>query len=353
MIKSLTIYLLTILVVSCSVLNEVDAAKGYYIEGTVTLDEEWNQVVYLSHVEAFGRMHTISAAMIFDKAEVDSLGRFRFEGKYLLPEDNLYRIHVCKVGDPVSTIIVGGQENNHVNFAMQPGDSIIVLNNGPVFSSVSIVDHELNTFILALDDVVENYKASGMNTAGSLRMRKENAADEVLLLSQRSSSDFAKLFGAYTLLSRFESTGAVSGIEGLVDDIDLDQTMYGAEVAFMANFKTGDSPVSPAESSSDFKWLGTLFAALAAVVIAWWIVQQSQKTSGGEQPKADITQLSVQERKVFAMLTDGLSNKEISHELNIGINTVKSHVQRIYKKLDINSRREALDLKGKIQTPQS
>ena len=45
--------------------------------------------------------------------------------------------------------------------------------------------------------------------------------------------------------------------------------------------------------------------------------------------------LSVQERKIYTLLKEGKSNKEISEELNIGLSTVKSHASNIYSKLKI------------------
>jgi len=50
--------------------------------------------------------------------------------------------------------------------------------------------------------------------------------------------------------------------------------------------------------------------------------------------------LSIQERRVFQLVSEGKSNKEISAELNIGLSTVKSHVHSIYGKLGIKSRKE-------------
>ncbi len=53
--------------------------------------------------------------------------------------------------------------------------------------------------------------------------------------------------------------------------------------------------------------------------------------------------LSVQERKIFALILEGKSNKEISDDLNIGLSTVKSHVNNIYSKLQIKSRKDVLN----------
>ena len=51
--------------------------------------------------------------------------------------------------------------------------------------------------------------------------------------------------------------------------------------------------------------------------------------------------LSVQEQRVLRLFIAGLSKPEIASELVISINTVKTHLQRIYRKLNITSRAEA------------
>jgi LuxR family maltose regulon positive regulatory protein len=56
-----------------------------------------------------------------------------------------------------------------------------------------------------------------------------------------------------------------------------------------------------------------------------------------------IEPLSPQERRVLRLLTVGLSNAEIARELYVSINTIKTQVQSIYRKLNVHSRQEARD----------
>lgn len=53
--------------------------------------------------------------------------------------------------------------------------------------------------------------------------------------------------------------------------------------------------------------------------------------------------LSPQEQRVLRLLVAGLTNVEIAEELVVSVNTVKTHVKNIYRKLDVTSRREARD----------
>ncbi|WP_096200386.1 helix-turn-helix transcriptional regulator [Bacillus sp. FJAT-45350] len=51
-----------------------------------------------------------------------------------------------------------------------------------------------------------------------------------------------------------------------------------------------------------------------------------------------LASLSVKELEVIELVKKGLSNKEISQRLFISINTVKKHLQNIYKKLNVSNR---------------
>lgn len=51
--------------------------------------------------------------------------------------------------------------------------------------------------------------------------------------------------------------------------------------------------------------------------------------------------LSSQEERVLRLLAAGLTNPEIAQELVLSVNTVKTHVKSVYRKLNVNSRSAA------------
>ncbi|MFV2055308.1 MAG: LuxR C-terminal-related transcriptional regulator [Thiohalomonadales bacterium] len=54
-----------------------------------------------------------------------------------------------------------------------------------------------------------------------------------------------------------------------------------------------------------------------------------------------IEPMSAKELKVLELLITGLSNREIADHVYVSINTVKSHLKNIYRKLDVTNRVEA------------
>lgn len=54
--------------------------------------------------------------------------------------------------------------------------------------------------------------------------------------------------------------------------------------------------------------------------------------------------LSERELDVFMLLTKGHTNKEIGEQLFISVSTIKFHLQKIYVKLDVNNRKDAVQM---------
>jgi ATP/maltotriose-dependent transcriptional regulator MalT len=60
------------------------------------------------------------------------------------------------------------------------------------------------------------------------------------------------------------------------------------------------------------------------------------------QPGIGVDTLTAREREVLAMISQGSSNKHIARALEIAPETVKSHVKRIFLKLAVSTRTEAV-----------
>lgn len=67
----------------------------------------------------------------------------------------------------------------------------------------------------------------------------------------------------------------------------------------------------------------------------------STKTSASNKARVlESVRLTVRERQVIDLLSEGLSNKEIAQRLHIAVHTVKSHVHNVLEKLALHSRLE-------------
>ncbi len=60
-----------------------------------------------------------------------------------------------------------------------------------------------------------------------------------------------------------------------------------------------------------------------------------------QQIAQKISTLTPQQRRVLAMIADGLLNKQIAYEMNVQETTIKQHVSAILRKLDVINRTQA------------
>ena len=88
-----------------------------------------------------------------------------------------------------------------------------------------------------------------------------------------------------------------------------------------------------------------------SLLLAFAHSQPEQHTSPPSQTSSAllIEPLSPQEQRVLRLLAAGRSNPEIAQELVVSVNTVKTQVQSIYRKLNVKSRWEARDAARRLK----
>ena len=85
---------------------------------------------------------------------------------------------------------------------------------------------------------------------------------------------------------------------------------------------------------------GSLRAPLSAVSYESGIAPNNAKDSEGMQDSG--ARLSMRERAIVLLMGHGLTNKMIARQLSIAPETVKSHAKRIFLKLTVQTRAQAV-----------
>ena len=68
-----------------------------------------------------------------------------------------------------------------------------------------------------------------------------------------------------------------------------------------------------------------------------------ESTAARQAPESLAEPLTESETRVLRLLGTDLSKREIGNELYVSVNTVKTHVKHLYAKLDVNTRRQAVE----------
>jgi DNA-binding NarL/FixJ family response regulator len=115
-------------------------------------------------------------------------------------------------------------------------------------------------------------------------------------------------------------------------------TMHAADAQMLAAMEAGASAFLGKEAR------GTEVVAAAAHAVNAPLGFLSTGLAAAVMRRASIAaaRLTAREQEVLELLADGLGSAEIAGRLYLGESTVKTHVTRIYRKLDVNNRAQAL-----------
>ena len=107
---------------------------------------------------------------------------------------------------------------------------------------------------------------------------------------------------------------------------------------------TSDEFIVNDKNDSNFNWNYLLYTVLVLSLIGniWFLLNRKKLQNQTLIEAKD--QLTKQEQNILSLLLEEKSNKEIADALFVSLSTVKTHVNNIYKKLNVSSRDEIKSL---------
>lgn len=304
------------------------------IKGQIVIDSTiWSPVAYLSLISDIDKMNTMSNEMIIEKADIDQSGRFSFSTKYLPKEDKLFRIHIAKRSDPPASLIIGGKDENHIFIIANSNSQVIIedTSNTELFGDAKIRGYYPNQMLQQIDEISSYIDTTNFNGSPIKAELVRSAIFEKLrVYADTCSNPLIALYAVYK--SNFQVNFSMNQqyFRNFLTKWKHERSSYFDE--FRKRIQ-----ISENYGKGFLLLIGSLLF-IGGFLVCLVILNRFKKNLN---PLRD---LSVQERKIFSLILEGKSNKEISDSLNIGLSTVKSHVNSIYSKLDINSRKDILNL---------
>jgi DNA-binding NarL/FixJ family response regulator len=118
-------------------------------------------------------------------------------------------------------------------------------------------------------------------------------------------------------LSSYSEKSYVSGAMAAgADGYMLKAISITALVDFLRDFARGENPVSP------------------------YLLDMAVPEQVSQEP--DPVHITPREKQILDLIAEGKSNKQISSEIFLSIETVKTHIKKIFSKLEVKSRLEAV-----------
>jgi DNA-binding CsgD family transcriptional regulator len=324
--KTVVVFLIYLLSLDLEAQSKID---GHLIIDTAI----WRPIAYLSIIPDLDKLNTMSNDMIIDAVDIDPTGKFSFDTQYFPNADNLFRIHIAKKSDPPASLIIGGAEENYFFLIANNQTHITVKDTDfkQFVKDVSIEGYYPNTLIQQINEI-SNYLDSTMFNGSLIKndLIKSAIFERLRIIADTCKNPLVSLYAIYK--GDFEKNYTVN--QQFYNDF-LTKWKQERSTYFVAFRKK-----IPDSNTSNFgiPLIIGLFSFFAGFLVCFYLIPLNRKKS------YHLKELSIQERKIYSLILEGKSNKEISEALMIELSTVKSHVSSIYSKLKINSRKDILNL---------
>ena len=128
----------------------------------------------------------------------------------------------------------------------------------------------------------------------------------------------------------------------MLTTFDLDEYVYAAITAGASGFLLKD--VSPEQLLAAIKLVAAGDALLAPSITRRLVERFARPAAPAMSPSAELASLTGREREVLLLMARGLSNSELAERLTVSEATVKTHVARVFDKLNLRDRVQAVVL---------
>lgn len=327
----------------------------YHFEGYVN-NADQNSSVYLSVIEDYRKISGVFPEQILSKTSIDSLGYFSFSGNNLPNTNRIYRIHVdnCKESE---------QDINHFSgHCVNSKEIVFIANNNSQYSFPFTFDNEMfckvestdkNAQVFLKIDSLKNDMRYAFGTYRSEANRKLNSEKWFKTFQDYGvelKEPLAELY-IYSFLSNRSDNLYNYYLKDLKENTYYNDLLLRLQKNYPNAYYTqqyenelqADTFLVNNEEADSFKMSTFLLISLLiiSVLLNFIVIKKNKNLKNQSNSKEKLTS---QEQKTLELILADKTNKEIASELFISVSTVKTHINNLYKKLNVTSREEVKKL---------
>lgn len=329
------------------------------IKGKIVMKEGWQPVVFLASLNSPSDLSVASPDFIIARSFIKADGSFEIITPDVPEEERFYRLYLVK-GDNSLVEFNSASNRNFIHLLLSRNSDLELEaeTDDNAFRVLSFGGDaaELNKKILDFDTEVSKMKSQ---LAGEItKARRDYLTNEqVVFIRNFVEGEENAMVGLYALYQ-----------------IDGKDTDFLRHPDFYLNFQEKLENQYPGTSYTDAyadllkdligfrdmvcempgvqpKWKDQLLVAQSVFILLLfsaliWLLVILRKYKSGLAKNSGrrnlIDGLTTKQQEILQMLADGKTNKEIAQELFVELSTVKTHINNIYRQLDVTSRQEAI-----------
>ncbi len=329
----------------------------YEVRGKVNLSDSWQPKVFMAMADKLSDYYRASPDLIVDIAPIDADGNFVFRGNQLPDENRFYRLYLMKEQntDYDACLYVGGDDHNFVHIILNNDTQLAITADSTYYSpfgNYQIQGDRNNHLMRELSRIVfPSFYFYQIKFPTELRLSEERLFNDLLNFADTCQSPIVALAAMNnTDMDEYFALHRNSYLyfgERLKREMPNDT--YTKNYLRKLKFYTAEEDEA---GIPGWVWLVMGLQSLLILVLGIGLVRQRREKSVviEEDAIASLEEtnndglLTAKEQEILDLIQQGKSNKEIAGQLYIEISTVKTHINKIYTKLGVKSRKEVLQL---------
>ncbi|MEE9349980.1 MAG: LuxR C-terminal-related transcriptional regulator [Flavobacteriaceae bacterium] len=321
----------------------------------VVNDDFKNATVYLSIVNDCNKKNLFFTEHILLESQINSTKEFEFKGDLLANENRIYKIHIDNCNNNISDykhLLNHCEDSKEIIFIANNTDTIhFPLNNiSQMFCDMEYKNIR-NSALFEIDTMQEELLSKLQYSKSDLQRKNmyRNHFKALQKFSKTFNEPLAELYAFY-LYANDHAISKDFYLEDLKKSSYYNNLLQKLEAqykntTYLNHFKNTlvkDQYPMLKTKKSQFQWIAYALGLLLflSLIMNFFQLKKSKKYTNKIEPKIDYkTVLTTQEQNVFELMNQH-SNKEIAEKLFVSLSTIKSHINNIYSKLSISSRKE-------------
>jgi len=323
----------------------------YHFSGEVN-PEYYQATAYLAYVEDYTKIDLFKTDQIIQESSINELGQFSFKGDALENSNRIYKIiidnchenitnytHLLNQCEDLKSIAFIAKNTDTIHFPLNEISQVFCLveNENPINTALIKIDSFQEELLYDIQDAKSNFQKKAIYKKYFLEMKKR---------SQTFDEPLTELY-AYNLYANQNTFSRKFYLKDLQKSKYYKKLLqklasHYANTKYYTEFKeelARDYTPYLQKKTTKLSFLSYVLGLLLLFSLGINYYFWKNKKDKVELLDYQVV-LSPQEQKVFILMNEKLSNKEIAEKLFISVSTVKSHINTIYTKLSITSRKE-------------
>lgn len=335
------------------------SASALEIKGTIDLSEQWQPKVFLALLNTPNDIFVASPDFIIAETFINPDGSFEINTQSVPDDERFYRLYLVQ-GDNASVEFSATQNKNYFHLLLNRQSEVELKANtqNNSLEVVELLGSESSKAILGFD---EKFQDQSRELIGELPKAKSTFLSQELenfihSIVADAKNPYVGLYALYHIEDKetdfLRNSDFYFNFQKRLED-ELPVTPYTEAYSELLDELIGFREFvceMPGVQPKWKDWLMVIEAIIILVLIIFLIGLyrqlnniRSRENDPANNLKPVYEGLTLKQQEILSLLAAGKTNKEIAQELFVELSTVKTHINNIYRQLNVTTRKEAVD----------